>query len=190
MIRLFPDVPATQPAMGAIILNISANMLGLGNAATPFGIKAMVEMNKINPLKGTATTAMCFFLAISTSSVTLLPLNVIALRVSAKSQNPVAIWIPTLIATLCSTLVGVSVASWLGRRSKKKGEAPESQNLELEEVEIEEVEIEEVESEVVEEDYSHLLYPAGKVSKLVAWLFILGFLGSWVYGVIQAGNLG
>ena len=185
MIRLFPDVPATHPAMGAIILNISANMLGLGNAATPFGIKAMVEMNKINPLKGTATNAMCLFLAINTSSVTLLPLNVIGLRVAAKSQDPVAIWIPTLIATLCSTLVGVSVASWLGRRSKKKGEAPESNNSEVEEV----GEVEEVESEAFEEDYSHLLYPAGTASKLFAWLFILGFLGSWVYGVIQAGNV-
>ena len=124
MVRLFPDVPATHPAMGAIILNISANMLGLGNAATPFGIKAMVELNKINPLKGTATNAMCLFLAINTSSVTLLPLNVIGIRSAANSQNPAAIWIPTLIATFCSTLVGVSVASWLGKRSKKLETAP------------------------------------------------------------------
>jgi len=192
MVRLFPDVPATHPAMGAIILNISANMLGLGNAATPFGIKAMVEMNKINPLKGTATNAMCLFLAINTSSVTLLPLNVIGLRVAAKSQDPVAIWIPTLIATLCSTLVGVSVASWLGRRSKKLEKVPleevnsisDSDNLEAES------EIRESESEEYEEpDYSHLLYPVGATSKLVAWLFIVGFLGSWVYGVYKAGNV-
>ena len=195
MIGLFPDVPPTHPAMGAIILNISANMLGLGNAATPFGIKAMVELNKINPLKGTATNAMCLFLAINTSSVTLLPLNVIGIRAAANSQNPAAIWIPTLIATFCSTFVGVSVASWLGRRSKKKGEAPESENLELEEVEEVEVgkvgKVGEVESEPVEDqDYSHLLYPVGTTSKLVAWLFILGFIGSWVYGVIKVGNLG
>ena len=194
MIKLFPDVPPTHPAMGAIILNISANMLGLGNAATPFGIKAMVELNKINPLKGTATNAMCLFLAINTSSVTLLPLGVIGIRAAANSQNPAAIWIPTLIATLCSTFVGVSVALWLGKRSKKKGEAPECKNLELEEVEIEEVgkvgEVREVESEAVEQDYSHLLYPAGKTSKLLAWLFILGFIGSWVYGVIKVGSLG
>lgn len=194
MIRLFPDVPATHPAMGAIILNISANMLGLGNAATPFGIKAMVELNKINPVKGTATNAMCLFLAINTSSVTILPLNVIGIRAAANSQNPAAIWIPTLIATLCSTLVGVSVASWLGNKSKKKGEAPESKNLELDEVEIEEVgevgKVEEVESKVVEEDYSHLLYPVGTTSKVMAWLFIVGFLGSWIYGVYKAGSLG
>ncbi len=192
MIKLFPDVPATHPAMGAIILNISANMLGLGNAATPFGIKAMVELNKINPIKGTATNAMCLFLAINTSSVTLLPLGVIGIRAAANSQNPAAIWIPTLISTLLSTFVGVSVALWLGERSKKKGEAPECKNLELEEVEIEEVgvgEVEKVENEAVEGDYSHLLYPAGTASKIFAWLFIFGFIGSWVYGVIKAGNV-
>ncbi len=186
MIKLFPDVPPTHPAMGAIILNISANMLGLGNAATPFGIKAMVELNKINPFKGTATNAMCLFLAINTSSVTILPLNVIGIRAAASSQNPAAIWIPTLIATLCSTFVGVSVALWLGKRSKTSGE------MELQESDpISESETIEAESEAVEEaDYSHLLYPVGKTSKIVAWLFILGFLGSWVYGVIKAGNIG
>ncbi|MEO1433029.1 MAG: nucleoside recognition domain-containing protein [Cyanobacteria bacterium J06633_8] len=185
MVKLFPDVPATHPAMGAIILNISANMLGLGNAATPFGIKAMVELNKINPLKGTATNAMCLFLAINTSSVTLLPLNVIGVRAAANSENPAAIWIPTLIATLCSTFVGVTVALWLGKRSKKSAEAP------LESDSIAESENAETEAEGFEEqDYSHLLYPAGKTSKIIAWFFILGFLGSWVYGVIKAGSLG
>ena len=185
MVKLFPDVPPTHPAMGAIILNISANMLGLGNAATPFGIKAMVELNKINPLKGTATNAMCLFLAINTSSVTILPLNVIGVRAAALSENPAAIWIPTLIATLCSTFVGVTVALWLGKRSKMSGEAPlesdsmvKSDNLAVEADEI-----------VEEADYSHLLYPVGKASKLIAWLFILGFIGSWVYGVIKAGSL-
>jgi spore maturation protein SpmA len=186
MVKLFPDVPATHPAMGAIILNISANMLGLGNAATPFGIKAMVELNKINPFKGTATNAMCLFLAINTSSVTLLPLNVIGVRAAASSENPAAIWIPTLIATLCSTFVGVTVALWLGKRSKISGEAPlksdsmaKSDNL-----------VVEAAGETVEEqDYSHLLHPVGKTSKLIAWLFILGFIGSWVYGVIKAGSL-
>ncbi|MGB3653497.1 MAG: nucleoside recognition domain-containing protein [Rivularia sp. (in: cyanobacteria)] len=185
MVKLFPDVPPTHPAMGAIILNISANMLGLGNAATPFGIKAMVELNKINPLKGTATNAMCLFLAINTSSVTILPLNVIGVRAAASSENPAAIWIPTLIATLCSTFVGVTVALWLGKRSKMSGEAPlesdsmvKSDNLAVEADEI-----------VEEADYSHLLYPVGKASKLIAWLFILGFIGSWVYGVIKAGSL-
>ncbi len=186
MVKLFPDVPATHPAMGAIILNISANILGLGNAATPFGIKAMVELNKINPLKGTATNAMCLFLAINTSSVTLLPLNVIGIRAAASSQNPAAIWIPTLIATLCSTVVGVSVALWLGKRSKKSGEISLAESDTISESESSETE----EKESEEQDYSHPLYPAGKTSKIIAWLFILGFLGSWVYGVIKVGNLG
>ena len=150
MVRLFPDVPETHPAMGAIILNISANMLGLGNAATPFGIKAMVELNKINPLKGTATNAMCLFLAINTSSVTLLPLNVIGIRAAANSQNPAAIWIPTLIATLCSTLVGVSVASWLGRRSKKLETTPLEESNSISDADNLEVESEEIEGEAEE----------------------------------------
>ncbi|MDJ0798690.1 MAG: nucleoside recognition domain-containing protein [Calothrix sp. MO_167.B12] len=186
MIRLFPDVPPTHPAMGAMILNISANMLGLGNAATPFGIKAMVELNKINPFKGTATNAMCLFLAINTSSVALFPLGVIGVRAAANSTDPAAIWLPTLIATLCSTIVGITVASWLGKRSKKSSEieAPETDK-------IESADNSETESEAVEEqDYSHLLYPAGKTSQLIAWLFMLGFIGSWVYGVIKVGNLG
>ncbi len=114
MCRLFPDVPATHPAMGAMILNISANMLGLGNAATPFGIKAMVELEKLNPLKGTATNAMCLFLAINTSSVALLPLGVIGVRAAAGASDPAAIWAPTFIATTLSTIVGIVVAITLG----------------------------------------------------------------------------
>ncbi|MEC9207931.1 MAG: nucleoside recognition domain-containing protein, partial [Pseudomonadota bacterium] len=73
MVRLFPEVPPNHPAMGAMILNMSANALGLGNAATPFGIRAMQELDKLNPSKGTATNSMALFLAINTSSVTLLP---------------------------------------------------------------------------------------------------------------------
>ena len=80
MVRAFPEVPAEHPAMGAMVLNLSANALGLGNAATPFGIRAMEELDKLNPHKGTATNAMVLFLAINTSSVTLLPTGVIALR--------------------------------------------------------------------------------------------------------------
>lgn len=107
MVRLFPDVPAEHPAMGAMILNMSANMLGLGNAATPFGIKAMQELNRLNPCKGTATDSMVLFLAINTSSITLLPTGVIALRASAGSADPAGILPTTLFATLCSTLVAI-----------------------------------------------------------------------------------
>ncbi len=115
MVRLFPDVPAEHPAMGAMILNISANALGLGNAATPFGIRAMQELNKLNRLPGTASDSMVLFLAINTSSVTLLPTGVIALRASAGSLDPAGILPTTLFATACSTIAAI-VAALLYRR--------------------------------------------------------------------------
>ncbi len=107
MVRLFPEVPPDHPAMGAIILNISANVLGLGNAATPFGIRAMQELDSLNPHKGTATNAMALFLAINTSSVTILPTGIIALRAAAGSNDPAAILPTTLFATICSTAVAI-----------------------------------------------------------------------------------
>jgi spore maturation protein SpmA/spore maturation protein SpmB len=110
MVRLFPDVPADHPAMGAMILNISANALGLGNAATPFGIRAMQELNKLNKVPGTATDSMVLFLAINTSSVTLLPTGVIALRAAAGSVDPAGILPTTLFATACSTLAAIAAA--------------------------------------------------------------------------------
>ncbi|MES9957221.1 MAG: nucleoside recognition domain-containing protein [Sedimenticola sp.] len=110
MVRLFPDIPAEHPAMGAMILNMSANMLGLGNAATPFGIRAMQELNKLNPVKGTATDSMVLFLAINTSSITLLPTGVIALRASAGSMDPAGILPTTLFATVCSTIIAITAA--------------------------------------------------------------------------------
>ncbi len=110
MVRLFPDVPADHPAMGAMIMNMSANALGLGNAATPFGIRAMQELDKLNPLKGTSTNAMVLFLAINTSSVTLLPTGVIALRAAAGSQDAAGIVPTTLVATVCSTAVAIIAA--------------------------------------------------------------------------------
>lgn len=110
MTRLFPDVPADHPAMGAMILNLSANALGLGNAATPFGIRAMQALDQLNPRPGTATNAMALFLAINTSSVTLLPTGVIALRAAAGSSDPAAILPTTLFATLCSTVAAILAA--------------------------------------------------------------------------------
>ena len=110
MVRLFPEVPAEHPAMGAMILNMSANVLGLGNAATPFGIRAMQELDKLNPNKGTATNAMALFLAINTSSVTILPTGIIALRAAAGSSDPAAILPTTLFATICSTAIAILAA--------------------------------------------------------------------------------
>lgn len=113
MVRLFPDVPADHPAMGAMILNLSANALGLGNAATPFGIRAMKELDRLNPSPGVATNAMALFLAINTSSVTLVPTSVIALRASVGSSEPAAILSTTLFATFFSTSVAILAAKFL-----------------------------------------------------------------------------
>lgn len=110
MVRLFPEVPPDHPAMGSMILNLSANALGLGNAATPFGIRAMQELDSLNPHKGTATNAMALFLAINTSSVTLLPTGVIALRAAAGSTDPAGILSTTLFATIGSTSVAILTA--------------------------------------------------------------------------------
>jgi spore maturation protein SpmA len=115
MVRLFPDVPPDHPAMGAMILNLSANVMGLGNAATPFGIRAMQELNRLNPAPGVATDAMALFLAVNTSSVTLLPTGVIALRAAAGSTDPAAILPTTLVATACSTLMAIVSAKLLCR---------------------------------------------------------------------------
>ncbi|MEC9072603.1 MAG: nucleoside recognition domain-containing protein, partial [Myxococcota bacterium] len=110
MVRLFPDVPEDHPAMGAIIMNISANMLGLGNAATPLGIKAMQELDKLNPHKGTATNAMALFLTINTSGVALLPSGVVSVRAQEGSLDPWGIVAPSLIATGISTIVAIMAA--------------------------------------------------------------------------------
>ncbi|MCF8067543.1 MAG: spore maturation protein [Desulfobacterales bacterium] len=115
MVKLFPEVPPDHPAMGAMILNISANALGLGNAATPFGIRAMQELDKLNPTPGTATDPMVLFLAINTSSVTLLPTGVIAIRAAAGSADPAGILPTTLFATFCSTIIAIIAAKLYSR---------------------------------------------------------------------------
>lgn len=115
LVRLFPDVPPDHPAMGAMVMNIAANALGLGNAATPFGLKAMKELNDINPHKGTATNAMCLFLAINTSGLALLPTGIIGLRAQFGSADPAAIFPTTLIATGLSTIVGILAAKGLSK---------------------------------------------------------------------------
>ena len=106
-VRLFPDVPRDHPAIGSIVMTIAANMLGLSNAATPLGLKAMGHLESLNPRPGTATNAMCTFLAISTSSVQLIPATAIAILASAGSKNPTAIIGTALIATTCAALAGV-----------------------------------------------------------------------------------
>ena len=116
---LFPSVPRDHPAMSAIILNISANALGLGNAATPFGIKAMMELDRLNGAKGTATNAMVVFLAINTAGFAILPATAIAMRAAVGSQDPTGIFFPTWIASGCATLVAVTAAMVLSRFYRK-----------------------------------------------------------------------
>jgi len=114
--RLFPEVPADHPAMNAMVMNFAVNIFGLGNVATPFGLKAMVELDKLNPFKGVATNPMVLFLAINTSAITLFPpTGTVAVRAAAGSADPFAIWLPTLIATSCSTLGAVATYYWLRR---------------------------------------------------------------------------
>ena len=107
MTRIFPDVPAEHPAMGSMIMNMAANMLGLANAATPLGLRAMQDLEKLNPRPGTATNAMCTFLALNTSSVQLIPASAVAILAAAGSVQPTAIIGTALVATICSTIAGL-----------------------------------------------------------------------------------
>ncbi|MCC6356277.1 MAG: nucleoside recognition protein [Verrucomicrobiae bacterium] len=113
--RLFPDVPDGHPALGAMVMNIAANMLGLGNAATPLGLKAMEELDKLNPRKGTATNAMCTFLAINTAGFTLIPATVLGILAAAGSKTPHAIISTTLIASGVATITAIVTAKILER---------------------------------------------------------------------------
>lgn len=121
---LFPTVPEKHPAMSAMILNIASNMMGLANAATPFGIKAIEELNKLNSRKGTATNAMVLFLAINTAGLAFLPSGVAALRASLGSQDPWGIWSSTLFASGCATVVGITAVFLLQRLPRFRATEP------------------------------------------------------------------
>jgi len=112
---LFPDVPKCHPAIGYILSNMSANLLGLGNAATPMGIKAMQELQKLNPDKDTATPAMCTLLALNTASITLIPATLIAIRLNYNSADPAGIVGTTLAATAVATLAAIAADRFFRR---------------------------------------------------------------------------
>ncbi|MDR1678927.1 MAG: hypothetical protein LBR81_04035 [Prevotellaceae bacterium] len=126
--KLFPEIPKNHPANGQLLMNFSANMLGLDNAATPMGLKAMQSLQELNPKKDTASNAQIMFLALNTSGLTVLPISVLALRATAGSVNPTDVFVPILIATAVSTLTAIfyvafrqrislwnkTVVSWLG----------------------------------------------------------------------------
>ncbi|PJD91351.1 MAG: nucleoside recognition protein [Legionella sp.] len=115
--RLFPDVPIDHPAMGAMVMNISANMLGLANAATPFGLQAMKELQTLNRQAKVATNAMCTFLAINTSSVQLIPVTAMAYLAANGSVNPSSVILSSFIATSVSTIVAIIAVKKLARWS-------------------------------------------------------------------------
>lgn len=116
--RLFPTIPEGHESLGLIASNIIVNMVGLGGAATPFGLKAMEKLQELNPQKDTATPAMITFLVLNTSGVTLIPTSIISLRAMFGSANASEIIGPALVATLCSTVAGLSVDYLLRRRSR------------------------------------------------------------------------
>ena len=117
--RLFPSVPKDNPALGFIASNIAANMMGLGSAATPFGLKAMSELQKINDKKDTASVAMITFLVLNTAGVTIVPTTVLALRIATGSENPSEIILPGVIATFCSSIGGLLLDYFIRRRNNK-----------------------------------------------------------------------
>ncbi|MBQ4023358.1 MAG: hypothetical protein II612_05070 [Prevotella sp.] len=109
--KLFPEIPKNHPALGSIFMNISANMLGLDNAATPCGLKAMQELQELNPKKDTATNSMIMFLVLNTSGLTIIPVSIMAYRAKAGSADPTDVFIPLLLTTMVSTIVGLIVVS-------------------------------------------------------------------------------
>ncbi|OEU53179.1 MAG: spore maturation protein [Desulfobacterales bacterium C00003106] len=175
MHRLFPDVPTDHPAMSAMIMNMAANALGLGNAATPMGIKAMMELDRLNPHKGEATNAMCLFLAINTSSVTILPLGVIGVRAAAGAAEPASILIPSLLATIFSTAMAICASKAFVRFSRHKipvetagqdtGDTEQPSPM--------------VSNE--EKDSNEELHPPGRFGRWTAFLIILAFAGGAVF---------
>jgi len=131
MVKLFPEVPADHPAMGSIVANMAANFFGLGNAATPLGIKAMQELQDLNENKEEASNAMVMFLAINTSSVTLISSSTIAYRSAAGAANPADIIGPTIIATAVSTTVAIIACKLLEKLPKYKREKVTTTKVEI-----------------------------------------------------------
>jgi spore maturation protein SpmA len=164
--RLFPDIPPQHPAMGAMVMNMASNILGLGNAATPFGLKAMEELDRLNPRPGVASDSMVLFLAINTSSITLMmPTGTMVIRDAAGSTASAAIWIPTLIATTCSTLAAITAFYALRRRRRFALAAIES---------VPEPHVGEGAGEPTDSEATPLAAPPGERVGLGRWLLIAG----------------
>lgn len=117
---LFPEIPGKHPAMGAIVMNLAANFLGLGNAATPLGLKAMGELQKLNSKKDTATNAMCMFLVLNTGSIQLIPATIIAVRSAEGSSNPAEIIATIWVASACAATAGIIAVKLFSIMSNRK----------------------------------------------------------------------
>lgn len=178
--RLFPEIPADHPALGAVLMNLAANMLGLTNAATPFGLKAMRELEKLNPRPGVATNAMALFLAINTSGVAVLPLGMIALRAQLGARDVAGITLPSILATMCSTILAIVVATTLSRLPRF---APERYPADA--------------PEPARAEATPEIKGLGEAEKLAAMsaetpkprlLLILGFLAVLGYGLVEAAR--
>ncbi len=172
MVLLFPTIPTGHPAMGAMVMNIAANVLGLGNAATPFGIRAMQELDSLNKEKGTASNAMVLFLAINTSGVAVLPTGVMAVRAALGASEPASIFSTTLAASLANTVVAVAAAKTFQRFFPGSDEAP-------------------VEREPIRAAEFVPMAAAGALMlALVAWVYTDDRASTWIIPGLIAGMVG
>ncbi len=131
---LFPEIPSDHPAIGSMLMNILANWLGLANAATPMGLKAMQELQSLNPNKDFASNSMITFLALNTATICLIPATMIALRASSGAENPTEIIAPTILASTCATIVAITTAKILNRIPRFNKEIQDSEQAKKDEV--------------------------------------------------------
>ncbi|RUM87899.1 MAG: spore maturation protein [Thermodesulfatator sp.] len=177
MTRLFPDVPPEHPAMSAMIMNMAANALGLGNAATPMGIKAMQELDALSTRRGTATNAMCLFLAINTSSVTLLPLGVITVRAAANASHPAAILLPSILATAVSTTVAIIAAKFMEKSEPVQALSRDSR--------LSDKEQKSTQDDTTMEKLSSRLFSVGPAGRVFVWAAIIAFMAASLARLVQ-----
>lgn len=179
MRKLFPDVPPEHPAMGSMLMNMAANILGLSNAATPLGIRAMKDLETLNPRPGVASNAMCTFLAINTSSIQLIPATAIAVLAVAQATNAFAIVSTALMATVCSTIAGITAVKLLEKlpsyRLAPVTDAERAQKAALES-----------EKPPAEKNATAESEPATQITKF-GWLALVIFAGVFVWAFVRIG---